>query len=686
MKRLLFTLLVLTSFLRAQLPFTYETDSLLTSSGDFGTVDGRSDVIVVERTTGLVTIGKTNSDNTMTWTNPEPCGLTGITGLAVGPFNGGTADVAAITAPGGNRITLAALATANTQLQFRHIYTTNPSCRSLAPFDANTDGIMDLFAVGSISTSPASYHYEVLTNVPTTASTLWQESLPFETNRIHRFIQKTGVAPVVAEHYSTLFYMKKVTSTGVSEARALSGVFISKATLMTYGIFDGGSLSQVILYEPGSLTAIASKVAESSPGNFHFTATTTLTFPKAVRQLVTIPVSAGLSRLGVLYTDSSAAIFNFDGTTLTPRSTLSGTPHQWLNPIGTDLLLTKASTGWQRFNTSFNNALLNPTGAGANYPAFTSASRVSNVVFLNGEPFVDPTATPVAQASIRAWSTAASGSGTAWSITSAPIDSAGIGTPTVSSYTASNSANYAITNQFRPNISLTNLQPAAGAITSDLTITPAGGTFRPADGNLRPAEKVTLIFNPTVAGDDIKYRLNGGSWLFYDFNTPPVIEATTFVEAYAYSTTPRRSSPTRSATYTFAAAPALSLGATVDADSDGLPDAWEKAFNSTTPNGDTDGDGVSNLAEYLAGNDPRDSLSAPPLPPLTVASSLVSVGNNGFFRLEWSAALGNPILESNTTLTGSWTSVVSGIQLNGQTFSYQTPASGSKAFYRLRRP
>ncbi|MGH8047957.1 MAG: lamin tail domain-containing protein, partial [Chthoniobacterales bacterium] len=51
-----------------------------------------------------------------------------------------------------------------------------------------------------------------------------------------------------------------------------------------------------------------------------------------------------------------------------------------------------------------------------------------------------------------------------------------------------------------------------------------------------------------------------------------------------------------------------------DADSDGLPDAWETA-HGFDPNDsadaalDFDGDGFSNLAEYLSGTDPRDSSS-----------------------------------------------------------------------------
>jgi len=58
----------------------------------------------------------------------------------------------------------------------------------------------------------------------------------------------------------------------------------------------------------------------------------------------------------------------------------------------------------------------------------------------------------------------------------------------------------------------------------------------------------------------------------------------------------------------------LNLLNIVDTDHDGLPDWWEMQYFgnlSHGPNDDPDGDGSTNLAEFLAGTDPTNPASHP---------------------------------------------------------------------------
>src|SRR5688572_14976641 len=51
----------------------------------------------------------------------------------------------------------------------------------------------------------------------------------------------------------------------------------------------------------------------------------------------------------------------------------------------------------------------------------------------------------------------------------------------------------------------------------------------------------------------------------------------------------------------------------LDSDGNGLPDWWEELFGLNDPNGDHDGDGLNNLAEYRRGSDPKRDDRSPTL-------------------------------------------------------------------------
>jgi hypothetical protein len=112
----------------------------------------------------------------------------------------------------------------------------------------------------------------------------------------------------------------------------------------------------------------------------------------------------------------------------------------------------------------------------------------------------------------------------------------------------------------------------------------------------------------------------------------------------------------------------------IDTDSDGLPDGYEVAqgYDPTINDSavDSDGDGVSNLDEYLAGTDPDNAYDYPgaPLPSLT-DSAVIGQGTGSF-----TAQGENYQLTSDTVSTSGTTN---------QYFTYTTLPANGEAIVRL---
>jgi hypothetical protein len=133
--------------------------------------------------------------------------------------------------------------------------------------------------------------------------------------------------------------------------------------------------------------------------------------------------------------------------------------------------------------------------------------------------------------------------------------------------------------------------------------------------------------------------------------------------------------------------------ADVFSDSDGIPDWWRLAYfghalgsaaDLSRGSDDADGDGVSNLTEYLHGTNPLNSSSFPTLPPFNLGGAAMSGGNFQFnfnSTTNWTYQL-----QRRDTLDASsvWTDIGAPVAGTGGVLIFSDGATDNTRFYRVK--
>jgi subtilisin family serine protease len=128
----------------------------------------------------------------------------------------------------------------------------------------------------------------------------------------------------------------------------------------------------------------------------------------------------------------------------------------------------------------------------------------------------------------------------------------------------------------------------------------------------------------------------------------------------------------------------LNLQRMVDADGNGLPDWWELKYfghlTGTDPNADPDHDGMSNLAEWIAGTNPTNAASC-------LRLTLLSASNSNGVVLSWPGVAGKTywLARSTNLSTGFdstvFTNIAATAPINTKTDTVIFP--GNAGFYRV---
>ena len=360
--------------------------------------------------------------------------------------------------------------------------------------------------------------------------------------------------------------------------------------------------------------------------------------------------------------------------------TLSAAPNETMAAVvtmGNEFLVLSGPQGrvqnWQRYAQPAPGANPALVGSGS-LPSQRPRAAKPNLFAFDLEPFVNDGAQLLTSTNDGDW-TSVLGPTAAEKET----DTGFLGGLTNAQSLSLPAGNFILGNQVLPTASTAGFGPVAGLVRPTVTFTPSPGGYAP----LNPGASFEVTLTTSVATDEIYFRRpSDTSWQLYQAAAPPALTGNSTLLAISRNPTTNALSPLRSGSYTFAPLPPAIPAATVDSNSNGLSDAFERAFGLTDPNSDADGDGINNLTEQNAGTDPLDALSpAPAAPPELKLEFSQQAANDGLIHLAWPAGLAGIVLETSADMI-TWTPVVP--QPVGNSYS-DTPAQGRK-FYRLDRP
>jgi len=676
----------------------------------FAGAPGAGDLIVIDRASGTFITGTPGAGNAFTWSAPTNLGVAPVDAAALAHFISDSAWSLAVTNPSFNRVQYVPLDGSEPPASVDPIA---PEPVTLAAFDTGP-GQTSTFVAGFRKAGPTAATLIAIHpgGFPPTVfyPDLWSSdevgANPRHARPLYLHPVYNGAMACITDAVggAQLQFFQLTISAGTlrgtltglpSNAEFTAGQFDQDLEHITVNSFRS---TTALAWSPTDNLLRAARLTDANnSGTLHVVSVGSYNMGRPIKSVRIIEEAA--SRLLIVWGDAAggASLYDYDGVAapvLVGPVDLDGMELDDVIPLpGGDFILIGDRNGsltYDRIHRSGNTYSRIATGS---IPSAPVKPLYSNIIAFNGEPFVNPNATPVTSKRVPDWTTNAAYA--AGNITlSSLLDggtTAGLGNAQPAMLTVPGTTTHALPNQIDPSTSivLLNAANAANQTAADVVFSRPSGSY---------AGPLTIQVNSAQSGIGpiVYYQLNGGAWNYVPA-PPATIEITsnTIVRAYAthivfsfgspFTTTGQ--GPIRSATYTIATPGSPQVAANTDANSNGLSDAWENLTGINDPGGDTDGDGFLNLQEHNFGTDPGSSTSNPGIvaqaPNLNVVNTLPTANSSA--ELRWDASDTAVILESSVDMQ-IWTVVTTGIVRSGSENVFSMPTKlAPRSFYRLRR-
>lgn len=572
--------------------------------------DGRSDMVLVDGSNGVVRIGYQLTLRTFTWSAPRSLGIEGITDITCGAVLTNAHDVLLATSPLLNRYSVFALPSPTQSPVAQSFYGEGTGPNALAAIDIGGAGNTphaDLVSV-SIMNGASPVKLNMIRSDGITFSPIASYSLTSQMHHINEVEYASGrkALGVISPLAGSSLRLYDLTS-GVINQRAAISLSMSEPSYLSF-FPTSSNYAQFLIWEKGSSVLKASVILESTPGSFSFSPLVSYNMGAAISSVHILQGDAEPRLIISFENGTTAGVYSYDGSaapapiqTITPPS---GNQFVGFLPVGDgDSIVALSSPSGSLSDAvsadsyNFSGGEFVSTGSESLAASTGNKGRANVMTFIN-EPFVNNTPHRLQLLHAGDWvDVAGIKEGTIVAVieTDQGIDQ-GLGNEQdVILGDAAPLASYALANQLHSAISVFSFDSARGEEVVSFELNPSPGVY---------GTTIYVVISSTPSAS-LRYRTSPTSnWKIYAEPIPMFKDTT--LEYYAVNGSKR--SIIRTAQYRFSQSPAL-----LDSDGDGIPDyvEIENGLHPIESGLDGDGDGYSDLDELLEGSNPTSAASVP---------------------------------------------------------------------------